>query len=405
MKRLQKTKPSGRGIGIALPLAGGTYYPMVGNMYWHHDDFLGATLDTDEWVSSAGFSSTGVTATTATITVTGGLATITGSTATAGTLATRFYTIETGNQNVFYTIPFRVDVLMRIDSLTSGQNARIRVRDTGATHFAEFHFSATAIADGPNALTARTNAGSTAAGYINSAAVSFFATANAGISAYNHYIIELGHRGVWFGINPEADSNEPPRMLKFFGTNLPRHDLNYVVEIRQDVASGDTVAGTRQTIDVDSISVEQLAPAVQQERAGQMPGNDLGSTRSLALFQSMVSNAISLATTGAGVFLGFSYATSAVNAGVSDVIAAYDASAAGVSFIGGDTATSRLIWLQNVIQQGTATAQLGSFSQPQFPANGIPFYRGLVIGTSGLFPSAGAGSTSITVVPVWRSQV
>lgn len=399
MRRLQKTKPSGRGLGIALPLTQGHYYPMAGNMYWHRDDFLGAALDTDEWSTTISG--------TATITVTSGLATITGSTGgTAGvTYSAKFNTLESGAQNMFYTVPFRVDFLARLQTLNSAINSYFRVRDTGGTHLADFQFIASSLTS-TTIVNARTRAGSTAAGYINSAALAFFATAGLSVSAYNHYVIEMNHRGVWFGLNPEADSSEPPKMLKFFGTNLPRHDLNYVIEVKQDYASADAAVDAAQIIDVDSITVEQLAPMVPTERNGESPRDISSQTRSLLLFQAMVSNAASLATTGAGVFLGFSYADSAVNSVISDCIAAYDSSSGVASFVGGDTATSRLIWLQNTVAQATASGgQAVAFGGRHFPAAGIPFYRGLQIGTTGLLSSAGGGSTSISICPIWRTQV
>ncbi len=397
MRHLEFIKPSGRGLGYALPSGQGFYLPLVSNYIPHHDDFLGSSLDSQEWVSSAGG--------TAVVSVTSSLATITGSTATAATISVKVLSAMTAKGNL-YTVPFRVTYALRLSDLTSGQNTFIEVKDTGGTHLAHFHLSGTAktVATG---LSCAVQAGSTEAAYIATAVLNYFATAGLTPTAWNAYTIEMTHNGVAFAANTDVQSKEPPRLLQFFRTPLPRLDKVYYLQVRTEVASADAVAGTPNTVDVDYVEVEQLAPTVREPFFGQSGEVAQGAVKTY------IPTATALAptepggmvTSGAGVLLAVCPTTTAT-AGSSLYLAAYDSSGTGsavYNFLRGSglsTAISRLLWLQQVNIGATGG---GGMAQATFPKDGIPFYRGLVIGDVAA-GAAAVGASAITWLAVYKSE-
>lgn len=400
-RHLQLIKPSGRGLGYALPSGQGQYLPLVSNYIPHHDDFLGAALDSQEWVSSAGSVGTAV------ISVTGSYATITGSTATAQTIAAFIQSAMTARGNM-YTVPFRVTVAARQSDLTSGQLTFIEVRDTGNTHLARFCLNGTAktVATG---LSYEVQAGSTAAAYVSSGALNFFATAGAfTVTAFTGYTIEMLHDrvsfyAVPFGVSGGSVANaQAPQLLKTVTSPLPRIDKNYYIQVQTTVASSATVAGTPNTVDLDWVNVEQFAPEIAPPSLEERVDRSAIKAYSVSTANFSASAAGGLVTSGPGVFLGWTYTTTAATASAALYIAAYDAATAGSGVYdfaqnsGLSTAQSRLLWIQQI--QAAATGG-NSLSPPIFPAGGIPFYKGLIVGDVTIHGTAvGASAVCITVI-------
>jgi hypothetical protein len=404
MRHLEKVASRRPGWGYVSPRGQGQYSEMKASVYFHRDDMLDASLDVDEWVSSVGGTST--------ITVTSGVATLHGSTATGGTITSRIFSaMSAGMANVF-NVPFRVNFVARISATagagvapTGGLDFYLGVRDTGDTHIARFHLDGTTAGSSSCAspvVNTEIRAGSSAAGYIASAAFNPFTTAADAVrtaTAWTGYSIEVTHRGTYFGVSQYPDTNVPPQLLKLHAGPNPRLDKNYYLDMRM-VADG--TAGYTQTAGLDfeisRVEVEQLTP-----QEGDYDGFRYGPPRTLFGVQARPSASL-LATTGAGVFLGFGV-TSTATAGTNLFVAAFDASAASSALVdhgAGASASARMLWIDQVRIENSAAGN-AALKASIFPTEGVPFYRGLVVGSVNASGGQG-GSSACNVVAVWKGQ-
>jgi hypothetical protein len=140
-------------------------------------------------------------------------------------------------------------------------------------------------------------------------------------------------------------------------------------------------------------------------RAGAERAAGPGSVRTVQAVQSLATNAISLITTGAGLFIGWSATTSATT-GADVYMTAYDASATGTnvydfSVTGLPSAGSRVLWVSQVQMDNSAGVDVGrAILNPPQP---LPFHRGLLVAATTLNSTA-AGSTGVNIVAVFQSQ-
>ena len=410
MKHLEKAKPGGRGLAYVLP-DGPWHYPMRASLYPHHDEFLGTAIDADEWANDSSLG----TGAPAAISFAASFVTMPTSTATAGTVTQRLRSAITSNANI-YTIPFRAMFAARVSNTagagvaaTGAANLQVMlgVRDTGETHIAQFLLDFTTA--GSSSLAApnmelQVRAGSTGAGFIASAVHNIFSTVGSARTAtdIHGYVIEMTHRGTWFGIKDDMSSQEAPRMLSFFANPVPRIDLNYFLDARI-VANG--TAGFTMTapvvLELDSVDVEQYAYQAVQGIDG--IDQKFGSVRTVLMTTPEASNTTGLVTSGMGVFLGFT--TTSTGTTMTNTYAAfYDASVGGSGVYDFGTAHSsaaKLIWLTQV----SFIATTGVASRVEhFPTEGIPFFRGLVAGNVTSLGAAVDAASAISLVIVYRGQ-
>ena len=410
MKRLEKVKPGGRGLAYVLP-DGPWHYPMQASLYPHHDEFLGTAIDADEWATD---SSVG-TGAPAAISFAASFVTLPTSTATAGTVTQRLRSAYTSNANI-YTVPFRATFAARVATTagagvaaTGAGNLQVMlgVRDTGATHIAQFLLDFTTA--GSSSLAApnvelQVRSGSTGAGFIASAVHNPFSTTiPRTATTITGYVVEVTHRGTWFGLKEDMQSQEPARLLSFFANPVPRIDLNYFLDARI-VADG--TAGFTQTapvvLELDSIDVEQYAYQAERGIAG--IANKAGDVRATLLAAPLASNTTGLVTSGAGIFLGFSAMSTATGALAANGFAAfYDASAGGsvvYDFAAAVSAPAQLLWMQQIGFVGTTATQVAPVN---FPKDGIPFFKGL-IGANVTFAATATQTNVMNLAVVWRGQ-
>lgn len=426
MRRLDKVKPSGKGIAQALPesVGGGKgYYNLVANQMIVYEEFPGTAIsDGDGTPAEWADASTNGTGGAAGVTFSGSMAIMDTSTGTAGTAIQRIRSAISSNTHL-YSAPFRVTFWARISctagagispsNLTTGVSclyAKLGIRDTGETHIAQFNLDLSTAGGTSLAspvVNLETRSGSTAAAFINSAAHIVFSTSTIGMNrtatSLTGYSIEITHRGVSFGVQDDRNAVQPPQLLSHFGNAVPALNKAYFIDAS---ITADGTGGYTQTdgvqLEIDSIVIEQLTPEVKSMREGLEGMARDGGIRALLSVQALPS--ATLVTAGAGLFHGVGWSTSAT-AGADVYYAAYDASAAGSSvydFSALPSTGARLIWYAQLMNNGSAgsDAALTGNVNPPVP---LPFYRGLVVGAVALAGTS-AGSTAVNVCTVFSSQ-
>ena len=409
MRHMKKVGPARPGVGFVLPEGTGWHYPLVANYYPHHDEFLGTTVDADEWATEV-TSNTGA----STVTVGSSFITLTGGTATASSTTTRFYSAMSADANI-YTIPFRATFVARLSTTagagvapTGGCDFYIGVRNTAQDTIAQFHLDGSTAGSSSLAspfCNVEMRVSSTAAGFIASAGHTIWASGQTRTATNpTGFVVEMTHQGTWFGIKRYMDDNAAPQQLSYFSNPVPRPDQKYYLDIRSIL---DGTAGFTQTgsvvLEFDSITVEQLAPTRPQAFSYISPEADHGAVRSALLVQPLATNAASLATSGAGTLLAVNVGTTA-SAGITTFIACYDASAVGTAvydFGNGPSAPAQLLWFQQVAHVSSATVQLDTPLSTPLPAAGIPFFRGLIAAVVDSDANA-AGSTAVNISVTYR---
>lgn len=400
MRSLRKVS-SQRNLGVPLPGQGSMVAQLRGNVYWHTDDFHGSALDADEWASQAdGLSS---------VSVANGVVTLKSSTATASTIVTRFFSAASADGNL-YQVPFRVSWSSRIYASagagvapTGGLNFFMEVKDTGGTHIARFRLDGT-TAGGPTlaspVVRCEVQAGSTASGSFASTAYNPFTTAAGGVftaTSFTEYVLEVTHEGVWFGFNRDPSSSDPPRMIKFFRSPVPRHDLLYMINTR--IETNGTAGFTQSApvyMDVDYIKVEQFLPHVPSVSFQGSPDAP-GDWRTGIVSSPNPSAGSGLVVSGAGMLMGMA-ATTTASAAANLYYAAYDASAASsavYSYGAAASSLSHLLWISQHMSVG------GQVTNAAFPEGGIPFKKGLVVASVNQDGSS-VGSSALTIHVVYR---
>jgi hypothetical protein len=417
MRRLQFiNRPSSPGVGVVLPSVqqgGAGYYPVIGNAYIHLDDFLDTNIDAQEWADGSNLGTSGASPKS----VANSFLTMTTSTAT-GTIATFVTKGSVTSGNNIYNVPFRVLYNARISTTagagiapTGGLDFYLGVRDSAEQHIAQFHIDCS-TAGGSSlaapAVSCETRQGSTAAAFINSAATIIFNSAwNRTATMVTGFMIEVTHRGVAFALRDPVGNN-PPQLLSYFGSKIPRIDKNYALDMRA-IANG--TAGYTQSsgvsFEIDNVTVEQFAPEFAPLNPGQDSLTLVGGVRSGFVTQALGSAAGSLVTSGSGLFLGYSAGSSATSGG--DLfLAVWDASAAGSSvydFVSTNSATSlaRLLWYGQLGGVSSAGADGSGLAIGGLPAGGLPFQRGLVVGSVTGAASA-VGGSALNVLVVYRAN-
>lgn len=411
MRHLKKIAPSRPGMGFKLP-EGNLYYPLVANYYPHHDDFLGTVIDSDEWATDTTLASDGAGA----VTFAQSFVTLVSGTATGSTSISRFRSAMTSDANL-YNMPFRATFVARTShsagsgvAPTGGLDLYFGIRSTDETHLAQFHLDLTTAGSSSCAspvVNMEIRTGSTATNNIASAAANIWNTAASVLrsaTGFTALVIEATHKGVWFGYKDDQNDLGPARELFFSKNPLPRHDKNYFLDMRL-VANG--TAGYTMTapvnVNIDSVTVEQLAPIASPWFGGME--TDVGATQSVILTQAVPTGSAGLVTTGAGIFLGMSITTTAT-AALDSYIAAYDMSAGSTAAFDhsfNPSAGAKLLWLEQVRAAGSVPSSLSHNGPASFPATGIPFFRGLVVG--GVNAVGGASGTSaLNALVVFRGQ-
>jgi len=417
MRRLQFiNKPSSPGSGIVLPnvqQGGAGYYPITANAYIHLDDFLDTNIDASEWADGSALGTSGASAKS----VANSFLTMTTSTAT-GTIA-QFVTkgSYTSGNNV-YNVPFRVLFNARLSvtagagiAPTGGLDFYLGVRDSANQHMAQFHVDCSTA--GGSSLAAplvncETRQGSTAAAFINSAANIIFNSAwNRTATMVTGFMLEVTHRGVGFALRDPV-GNSPPQLLQYFGGKVPRIDKNYALDIR--FISNGTAGYTQSagvSLEIDNVTVEQFAPNFHPLNAGTDALVHLGGIRTGLVVGAQGSAAGSLVTSGSGLLLAYNAGSSAT-AAADLFLAIWDASAGGSSvydFVTTNTATAlaRLIWYAQIGGINSAAGEGASPGLGGIPAGGIPFQRGLVVG-SVTHSAAALGVTALNAFVVYRAN-
>jgi hypothetical protein len=404
--------PTANPIGMVVPDAGSGskgYYAINSNVYVTSDDFLDTALDTD-W--TAGDTSLG-TGGGAQPTVGSNFLSMIVPTSTAGTTSIRVRSAITADAHI-YNIPFRVAFDVRFSvtagagiAPTGGLQAYVGIQDTGDTHIARFEFDLTTAGSSSLAsplINLQTRQGSTAAAFINSAAVNIYSTTiTRTATVVTSFMIEATHQGIAFGERIQGGV-QPYKLLGYFGTKVPRMDLNYYLNMRI-VADG--TAGYTQTagvtMEVDSIRVSQFGPEMKPALPGYGAVAMDGGERTALLTQALPSASGSLVTSGTGTLVGFSTASTATT-GVDLYFAAWDASAAGsviYDFGVGNSASARLLWYQKVSGDNSAGIDLAVPNAGVFPEGGLKFYRGLVVGSATIAATA-VGSSALTVFAYYK---
>ena len=437
MKRLLKVKPGGRGVGTVLPEQNGFYYPLTANAHPAIEEFYGTAIDTDDWqlgtVSTLGTGG-------ATVSVSSSFACLYSGTGTAGSATLKLQSAGYSGSTPahIYNIPFRVRFVARIGSTaanatslspTGGFDAYMGIRNiadnlsqnavAAETHIAQFHLDLTTAGGsglGSPVVETQVYAGSTAAGFIASAAFNPFATGASGIvktsSALVGYVIEATHRGTWFSIIEDPTSQEPGRLLTHVSQPTLRPDLNYYIDARL-VANGTAgFTGTGQTsLEIDQIVLTQFTT---QDQSADIPDSDkrVGGIRTWTNTSGTYTPTLAAALVTSGMGILYAVNISSTNTGGLNLyIAAYDASAAGsavynYSFTGGSntiSAAARLLFVHQWAFQNSAPALVAAGQPPAIPACGIPFFRGLVIGDTTVNGGA-VGGSALQASVVYRSQ-
>ena len=410
MRRNKKIGPARPGIGFVLPEGTGWHYPLIANYYPHHDEFLGTTVDADEWATST-TSNTGA----STVTVASSFLSLTAGTATASTTTTRLYSAMSADAQI-YTIPFRATFVARSSATagagiapTGGCDFYMGVRDTAETTIAQFHLDGSTAGSSSLAspfCNVEVRSSSTAAGFIASGGHTIWASGQTRTATSpTGFVVEMTHQGTWFGIKRYMNDSSPPQHLSYFANPVPRPDKKYILDVRSVM---DGTAGFTQTgsvvLELDSITIEQLAPVQPQANSQLSMQADRGAFHTVLLQQPLASNAASLATSGAGTLMAVNVGSTA-SAGITTFLSVYDASTQSTAiydFGNGPSAFAQLIWFQQISHVSSATVQLSTPFATPLPATGIPFFRGLVAAITDVDGTA-AGSTAVNVAVTYRS--
>lgn len=255
-------KPSGHGVGQAVAGEGG-YYPLTGAVAFFRDDM--GSVDADEWTADAGAG------TSAAIFASAGQVVMQQPTTSSNV---QLYTSVDK-----YRIPFRAMFAVSVNALATEGAVNLRVRDTGSTYIAQF--ALTGGSAGAQLMTGdvQVRAGSTAAGFIGSAAFVATAAPNLSATAYIMYVIDVNYSAVTFAqvtgaaaITVTTAATLGPAILAQVRSPVLKHDVPYVVEVQSlsgtDAGGGETTSAM--FVRIDFISVQQYAPAAQFHQLGQL---------------------------------------------------------------------------------------------------------------------------------------
>lgn len=412
MRRLSKVKGSGNPLGVIFPQTQGIgaqgYASMMGSVYPHFDDFPGTVNDADEWAPQTSLGTGG-----ATITFASSMAVLSAGTATAASVNLYLKGAQTAGNNI-YNVPFRATFFARISTSagagvapTGGLNVYMGVMDTGETHIARYNLNFATAGSSSLAspvINMETRAGSTAAAFINSSAVNVFNTAvSRTATSITGYTVEVTHRGVTFAIVDGQNTVVEGRTFSYTGGKVPRIDLNYIpfFSIVPDGTAGYTQTASVY-LEVDAVRVEQFSHYAQPHVMG--PEEIVQQSIFTYMATQVLGSATTgLATTGPGKVIGFGLGSTAT-AGLDLYVAMWDASANGSSvydFSNNASAAARLIWYQQVLNQNSAGVdQFGQMGN--WPVEGIPFYRGLVIGTVAAAGTS-VGNSALNIAVTYKS--
>jgi hypothetical protein len=336
-------------------------------------------------------------------------------TATAASLTLDMRGAQSAGNNI-YNIPFRATFFARVStsagagiSHTSGAlTAVFGMRDSAETHVAQIVlYLATAGSSSlaSPVLEMQTRQGSTAAAFINSAAANIFNSAvSRTATSLIGYTVEVTHRGTTFAVQDTQDTTDEGRVIGYFGRKVPRIDLNYIPYFA--LITSTTGTGFTQTapvyLEVDAVRVEQFShianpsPFHSEELVQQ--------STFCYLAQPLGSAAAGLVTTGAGRLIGYG-AGSTGTAGLDLFVAFWDASAANSAvydFSNNASAAARIVWYQQVQAANSGGGDQFGAMGGAFPSKGIPFYRGLVMGSVSALATA-AGNSALNVSAVYQA--
>lgn len=272
----QKTilKPSGKPLGHTIG-GGDAFYSLTGSIGMYRDDF--GSIDADEWTETAGSTVS------QDVTVSAGWALVVVGTGSTG--------IQTFTTKKTFRVPFRVVAAIGIDGINTGMEAIMRVRHATAGYsdaapLAEWVFTGSAGGTEHTAQV-RIRAGSSAAGYIASAAPSA-PSAITGISgsAGHLYTIDFDMRGVSFALSSAGVSttlmlttsgiHATPYVHGYAANPLPAINKPFVLEfilrsgtaITDGGAASNTAGTDSAAMRIDYLEVMQYVPAASLQRPG-----------------------------------------------------------------------------------------------------------------------------------------
>ena len=412
MRRLDKVKGSGNPLGVTFPqtqgIGGRGYATMQATVYPHYDDFLDITNDTDEWAPATSLGTGG-----ATITFASSFAVLSIGTGTAATVTLDMNGAQSAGNNI-YNIPFRATFFARISTSagagvapTGGLNVYMGMRDTGQTHIVQYRL-ALATAGGSSLANPVVNAelrqGSTNTAFISSASVNLFnSAAGRTCTSLTGYSVEVTHRSVTYSVIDDPHTQEEGRVIAHFNKS-PRIDYNYVPFFS---IVGDGTGGYTQTasvyLEMDAVRIEQFSHTTEPLGIGPETSSQK-TVNALLVAQALGSASGSLVTSGAGVFLGYGVGSTGTT-GADLFFAAWDSSAAGSTvydYSNNASAGARLLWYAQVQAASSAGADAFGGVSAFFPPEGIPFHRGLVVG-SVTGPGSAVGSSALNALVNWRA--
>jgi hypothetical protein len=215
-------KPSGNGVGQSR---GGTgeFVPLSASLSFVRDDFSYASLDADVWAVTPQTGSGSYFCSDGRFVV------------DLGTSSTATFAM---NMRQGFKVPFRVLFAASVDGISTGMNAFLRVRDSGSTWLAQWDFVGSAGGTEHTAST-EVRAGSTAVGYIASAAVDPSAVAVLVGSGALGYVIDVDYNMVTFAMHTSAVSSTAaltaippvPKVLSCVPSPVLKQNQVYYVEV------------------------------------------------------------------------------------------------------------------------------------------------------------------------------